>query len=516
MCVAIKSANSGKFYGYSSGVCNQCPVDMAKGSVGVICVSNDSKVPLYQQIYEQIRDKISAGDLVAGSRLTSTRSLAKDMCVARNTVESAYAQLCLEGYIASRPGAGFVVQDVRADILPFREVAMRRCNGQGSSSAAIKDAFHDQADVHYDFQYTNLDHTLFPSKDWHRLTAEVLTSSSAQEACNYGDKQGDIGLRREIVTYLRDSRGVQCIPEQVILCCGTQYALDVICQVLGRDTTEVAVEEPGYDGAKIIFQHNRYAIHPVSVGDDGIDMEQLKKCSAKHIYITPSHQFPTGVVMSIKKRVQLLQWARQRNGTIIEDDYDSELRYGTRPIPSLQSIDSDGRVIYIGTFSKSLSPGLRMSYIIMPQRFLPKYHEVFAGYYSTVPWMNQKIMSLFIARGYWDRHLRRVCLSYRRRHDMLVQAIDESMHNKVRIHGKNAGLHVLIEFLNGEPQEEMIVKARRHGVKVYPTAQYWQNKDRCFMNCILVGFSSIPESRIVEGVKALNRAWFECYAGDDG
>jgi len=477
----------------------------------MIRVDSESGVPLYRQIYEHIKEKINTGDMVAGSRLVSTRSLAKSLCVARNTVENAYAQLCLEGYIASKPGSGFEVQDVRDDSLFIRGTKGHCSDGLSGLNAAKGGVFHgdDQADVLYDFQYSNLDPTLFPSKDWCRLAVEVLTPASTKEACNYSNKQGDMVLRRQVAAYLKDSRGVQCAPEQVILCCGTQYALDIVCHVLGGNAAEIAVEEPGYDGAKIVFSNNMYDTLPISVGDDGIDIKQLKNCSAKVAYITPSHQFPTGVVMPIKKRLQLLQWAKDVNGTIIEDDYDSELRYGTRPIPSLQSIDTDERVIYIGTFSKSLSPGLRLSYIILPRRFLPKYHEVFAGYHSTVPWMNQKIMSLFIERGHWDRHLRKVCLRYRRRHDILIQAINELMRDKVRIHGNNAGLHFLLEFLHGESQENMIAKAKYHGVKVYSTAKYWLRKNKCLENFVLIGFSNMPESQIVEGVKTLRKAWFE-------
>lgn len=474
----------------------------------MICVNNDSRMPLYQQIYEQIKQEISNGTLKVGSRLMSTRSLAKNLCVARNTVENAYAQLCLEGYLLSKPGSGFVVQDIFSDSFDF----IKSVDHTIQVKFDLRPSRIAQTEYLYDFQYANLDHMLFPSTLWRRLTAEALSSYDSQKICDYSDKQGNLNLRSEIMKYLRESRGVRCAPEQIVLCCGTQYALDVICSLF-PDGSQIAVEEPGYDGAKIIFKKNKFKILPVSVGSDGINIEELESSPAKLVYITPSHQFPTGVVMPVQQRIELLDWAERRNGTIIEDDYDSELRYHTKPVPSLQSIDNHGSVIYMGTFSKSLSPGLRLSYLVLPEKLLRKYHEVYEGYYSTVPWLNQKITTLYMSRGHWDRHLRKVCLEYKKRHDVLVRTINDLMGNRVRIHGNNAGLHFILEFVQGESRKVMIEKAQKHGVRVYSTIQYWHGKEKSPDNCVFIGFSKMSENLIREGIVLLSKAWFDSEMG---
>lgn len=470
----------------------------------MIDITMGSNVSLYQQIYEQLKNKIISGELKEGTRLTSTRALAKNLCVARNTVESSYTQLCVEGYVSSKPGSGYYVMNMADDSLLIDLVP----HLEKSSEKEHPVAWADSTAYTHDFQFYNLEHASFPFALWRRLSAEALASFDARKICFYNDKQGELDLRTEITKYIRDSRGVRCTPDQVVLCCGTQHALDVICTLFHDGNRKVAVEEPGYDGAKIIFKKNDFEISSITVGPEGIDLDELEHTSTQLTYITPSHQFPTGVVMPIHKRVQLLQWATKRDGIIIEDDYDSEFRYHTRPIPSLHSTDINGRVIYKGTFSKSLSPGLRMSYIILPKWLLPKYHTVFAGYNATISWFQQKIISLYMERGHWERHIRKVCLHNKKKHDILIKAINEQMGDRVRIHGNNAGLHFLLEFVQGEKQEWLIEKAREHKVRVYPTLPYWYRKERCLENFILMGFSMLSEKEIVEGISLLKKAWF--------
>lgn len=477
----------------------------------MIDIATESKLPFYQQIYEQLKQQIVTGVLKEGTRLASTRELAKNLCVARNTVENAYAQLCLEGYVLNKAGSGFIVLDICGDKLPTRCLPTTGTTIRHSQPPARPGNTLAGADTaaicRYDFQYGNLGQTSFPSALWRRLTADALSSFEAQKISFYSDKQGELELRTAIMTYLLESRGVRCIPEQIVLCCGTQYALDVICHLASGYGLQIAVEDPGYDGAKIVFQNNGYEIVPVSVGAEGIKLDELQRSPARLVYITPSHQFPTGAVMPIHNRLQLLQWAEAKDGIIIEDDYDSEFRYHTRPIPALQSIDVDDRVVYLGTFSKSLSPGLRISYIILPMRLLTRYHTVYAGYYSTIPWLQQKIVSLYMVRGHWERHLRKVCLQNKKRHDTIMKAIVECLGNRVKIHGCNAGLHLLLEFTMGETEKWLIEKAKDCGVRVYPTEQFWHRKESCPNNTILMGFSMLSEQDIMAGIGLLKKAW---------
>lgn len=478
----------------------------------MITVNTDTENPLYQQIYEQIKNKIVIGDYPEGYRLTSTRELSKGLCVGRNTVESAYTQLCLEGYVESRERSGYVVQNISEDILTSGNMGQREnfsdCPAipQRKIGDIVNHRTHQQ--YKYNFQYGNLDTTLFPYTQWRRLSAEILSSREARSINYYNDNQGELTLRVEILKYLHESRGVLCSPEQIILCCGTRYALELICKMFPKSKRIVAFEDPGFDGSRIVFENNNYKINPVPINKNGIDLDIIKKSSAQIAYITPSHQFPSGVVMPIQHRISLLNWAKRTDAVIIEDDYDSEFRYHSRPIPSLQSIDRHGRVIYLGTFSKSFAPGLRMAYMILPKGMLPLYQKMYNRYPSTVPWLQQRVMTLYMERGYWQRHLRKVCLKSKKKYDLLLHTISNEFGSEVHVHSHDAGLHILLELRNGEHYDVLANKAKRHGVKVYTTLPYWYQKECCPNNVVLLGFSNLNETQIEEGISLLRSAWF--------
>ncbi len=478
----------------------------------MIFINSKSNSQLYQQIYEQIKNKIVIGEYPEGYRLTSTRELSKELCVGRNTVESAYNQLCLEGYIESRERSGYVVQNMSEDSLVSGNIAQHEIlfDHPDIPPRKIADIVNHgtRQQYKYDFQYGNLDTTLFPYSQWRRLSAEVLSSREAGNISYYTDNQGELTLRAEIQKYLHESRGVLCNPEQIILCCGTRYALELICKMFSKSKRVVAFEEPGFDGSRIVFENNSYKINPVPINKSGIDLDIIEKSSAQIAYITPSHQFPSGVVMPIHHRINLLNWAKRTNAVIIEDDYDSEFRYHSRPIPSLQSIDRHGRVIYLGTFSKSFAPGLRMAYMILPKGMLPLYQKMYNRYPSTVPWLQQRVMTLYMERGYWQRHLRKVCLKNKKKYDLLLHTINKEFGSEVRVHGHDAGLHILLELQNGEHYDLLANKAKQHGVKVYTTLPHWHQKECCPDNVVLLGFSNLSETEIEEGISLLKSAWF--------
>ena len=335
-----------------------------------------------------------------------------------------------------------------------------------------------------------------------------MDGSEAQEVHSYGDVKGDIELWIQLKEYLYHSRGVNCQPEQVVICSGTQSALEIMIKIFPYSKKQVAMEEPCYNGASIIFRSNGFEILPIPVYEDGIGINDLSLSSARMVHIAPSHQFPMGAVMPIHKRIQLLKWAQERNNIIIEDDYDSEFRYNGRPIPSLQSIDENERVVYVGTFSKSLSPGLRMAYFILPKWLLKEYEERFIGHQCTVPLIEQKTMAKFIADGHWEKHVRKICLAHQKKHDILIHAIKNNIEDKVRIHGHQAGLHILLEFLDGQQEEDLIYKALQHKVKVCPVSPFWLNKDNYSNNALVLGYGMISEDDIPKAVEILSQAWF--------
>lgn len=466
----------------------------------------DKKDPLYQQLYEQLKESILSGAMPEGLKLPSIRALAEEMRTGRGTVENAYAQLALEGYVTSRPKAGFVVNPVQ---FPMHREAKSAAPKQGPLPGGEGGAKEGAA---YDFHYGNLDAATFPYDTWRKLMSEVMREAGrgtpySRGMHTYADASGDPALRRELANYLYRSRGVKCEPGQVVICSGLQPSIIAILRLLKNEFDVVALEDPAYTGTKAVYDCFACPSVAIPVNQDGIDLKALADSPAKLAHIAPSHQFPTGAVMPIGRRMEILAWAESRGSWIIEDDYDSELRYNGRPIPSLQSIDAQGRVIYMGTFSKALSPGMRMSYMVLPARLATEFRTVFAGFQCTVPWLEQAVLTRFMAGGYWDKHLRKICLIKKKKHDVFVNTATRLFGGRIRIHGHNAGLHLLLELPEGPGEDELVAMAAGHGVKVYPASPFWADKKRCRENCLFMGYGMLSEQDIAAALERLHRAW---------
>lgn len=474
----------------------------------MIILNSDSDKPLYQQIYEQLKKQIISGELSAGAKLTSTRTLSTILNVSRNTVENAYLQLCSEGYIESKPGSGYIVLELLPELLspdnnkPY-DVSKHLKSDEANSIKKI-----NTRDFSYDFEYGKLSSSDFPLKTWRKISNKALATLTSEDMTSYSESKGEINFRIEIMNYLNKSRGVSCNTDQIIVCTGFAYCLSLICQLLRQDFDEIAIEDPGYFGTRDIFANNGYKVSPITLDKDGINIAELDKSAARIVYVTPSHQFPTGSVMPIQKRLKLLDWAIKNDGIIIEDDYDSELRYSSRPIPSIQNIGHKEKVIYIGTFSKSLSPSLRVNYMVLPEAYLDRYDNLFRIYQSSVPIIQQRVLYQFMNLGYYESHLRKISLANKRKHDLLISEIHKTLGNKVIIHGRNAGLHILIEVNNGLTEQELIEKAARFGAIVYPVSVFWINSEKYSNNMVLLGFGGMTSEQIINGIKVLNEAWF--------
>ncbi|CAK7042051.1 MAG: HTH-type transcriptional regulatory protein GabR [Desulfovibrio sp.] len=465
-----------------------------------------SKTPLYQQIYAQVKEGILSGLTPEGTKLPSIRALAEEIRAGRNTVESAYAQLVLEGYVTSVPKAGFVVNPVQYPMHPVTNSPLKEQHDSVSGNERC------QQEIVYDFHYGNLDASAFPYATWHKIQSEVMKearkgTSYSEGMHTYGEANGDLALRRELAGYLYRSRGVRCVPEQVVICSGLQPSIIAILRLLKNECEVVALEDPTYTGAKVVYSCFDCPTVAIPVNQDGIDLNILAASSANLVHIAPSHQFPTGAVLPIGKRMEMLAWAESNGSWIIEDDYDSELRYNGRPIPSLQSIDRQGRVIYMGTFSKALSPGIRMSYMVLPAQLAAAFKAVFAGFQCTVPWLEQAVLASFMAEGHWDRHLRKVCLIKKKRRDVFVGTAIRIFGDRIRIHGHNAGLHLLLEVPGGNGENDLVAKAAEYGVRVYPASPFWTDKKRCPKNCLFIGYGMLPERDIIAALERLRQAW---------
>ncbi|MCY8235551.1 PLP-dependent aminotransferase family protein [Priestia endophytica] len=307
--------------------------------------------------------------------------------------------------------------------------------------------------------------------------------------------------------YLYQSRGVECSENQIIIGAGTQYLLSMLCKIVGRELV-YGIEEPGYNRVRFIFKEYGQVVKPIPLDQNGINVTHLKDSKVKVVYVTPSHQFPLGMVMPISRRLELIEWAKETGGYIIEDDYDSEFRYEGKPIPSLQSLDSNEKVIYMGTFAKSLIPSLRLSYMVLPSKLLIEYNKHFIGYVQTVSRLHQHTLKLFIETGQWSRHLNKVRNIYKKKHNALLTAIRAHMDGKVKVMGSGAGLHVLLEPKNNMTERELIDKARKQGVLVYPVSTFYDQPPHQECPQILLGFAGLDENGINEGVQLLSKSWF--------
>lgn len=318
----------------------------------MIVLDNDSRVPLYLQIYEQLKEEIISGQILEGSKLYSTRTLATTLNVSRNTVESAYMQLSSEGYVTSKAGSGFIVE--KLDSMLITKLKGANSDNIKNHKTTLPEMNSDN-NYKYNFKYGKLRASDFPLRLWRRISNKCLASIDGEVMTSYTSSKGEKELRIEMMDYLNKSRGVSCTPEQIIITSGFEQCLSLLCQIFRNNFSKVALEDPGYIGARKIFNNNGYDVVPISLDKDGINIAELENNSAKIVYVTPSHQFPTGSVMPIQKRLQLLDWARRENGFIIEDDYDSELRYNSRPIPSIQVLIQKA-VLYILELFQNLCP----------------------------------------------------------------------------------------------------------------------------------------------------------------
>lgn len=462
-----------------------------------IRLRTDSDKCLYQQIYEHIRQEIREGKLLAGERLPSTRSLAEYLQVARSTVDYAYDQLLSEGYIEAKPYKGYFVCRLEG-IFTMEQQEMTE------PEVVRPDSQEDGTQVQVDFSPYGIDMTGFPFGVWKRITKNILNDSNS-ELFAQGEPQGDYDLRMTISRYLHSSRGVNCRPEQIIVGAGNDYLLLLLEKILGRHVG-IAMENPTYKRAYRIFQSFAYRIYTVDMDDKGMRADRLSGLPVRAAYVMPSHQYPTGAVMTIGRRAELLRWAeKEPDRYLIEDDYDSEFRYRGKPIPSLQSSDKRGKVIYIGTFSKAIAPAIRVSYMVLPESLLEVYRRDCSFYSCTVSRIDQRILNEFIRDGYFERHLNKMRMHYRAKHDLLLAQL-EPFKKAFTISGEDAGLHLLLTARGAVTEAQLLSAATEAGVKVYGMSENMVETDAPKAT-ILLGFGSVSEPEMKEGLHRLQKAW---------
>lgn len=448
---------------------------------------------LYEQIYEYIRDEIRKGTLKCGERLPSTRLLASHLDVSRSTAQLAYEQLLSEGYIEAIPCKGYFVCQMEA---------LYRLDTAPVNPERIVEP--EPNTYRYDFTPNGIDLKHFPFAAWRKLNREVLQQDES-DLFLLGEASGEWELREVISSYLHQARGVHVRPEQVVVGAGNDYLLMLLSRILGMDH-KIAMESPTYRHAWDVFQKLGYDCRTVSMDKFGMNVEKLKESGADIAYVMPSHQYPLGIVMPIKRRQELLCWAEEKPGRyLIEDDYDSEFRYIGKPIPSLQGNDRSGCVIYLGTFSKSIAPAIRISYLVLPESLLETYRRIDNVFSSTVSRLDQRVLQLFMEKGYYERHLNKMRALYKSKHDVLMSEI-RKMRGVRQVLGDHSGVHILLQMDGHLTEQELIRRARQADIKVYPLSEYCVN-EADYPPTVILGYATLSEEEIREGVRLLAQAW---------
>ncbi len=476
----------------------------------------DGVGPVYLQIYRAVRSRILDGSLAPGLRLQSTREVAVELRVARNTVLQAYEQLLAEGYVSGRVGSGtFVAREMPDRMMEVADTSPEPMS-PGDQTAFGLSSFAQRVQIwdsplkpkpralRYDFRYGHPDIEDFPFDVWRRLLARRARSANANSLL-YAAPEGTPALRRAIAGYVQRSRGVRCHEDQVLVVNGSQQALDLLARALLDPGDVVLIENPSYLGAREVFRAAGARLIPGRVDPDGLNFEGLPRIAnrTRLIYVTPSHQFPTGAVMPLARRLALLSWAQATGCYVIEDDYDSEFRYDGKPVEAVQGLDRSGLVIYLGTMSKTLFPGLRLGYLIVPPALVEPLRAIkfLADRHTST--LQQDVLTDFIADGHFERHLRRSRKRNASRREALMQSLTRRLGGLGEMQGANAGLHMMV-WLSGRVNSELssiVTQAAAADVGIYPVTPYYF--DPPHQAGLLLGYAGLDESGIDQGITRL-------------
>ena len=484
-------------------------------------IDRDSRKPLTRQIADGIRNAILRGRLLPGGRLAGARELASSLGVSRMTVDAAIAQLRAEGYVYGRQRSGtYVVQGLPDQLLsvgsaptaPFAPGLMRppRLSARGVRMASPSDERGGRGRaraIPFALGIPALD--AFPWKVWAQLTTRFWRKPP-NETLLYGDAAGYAPLRMAVAQHVSHARGIECSPEQVFIVEGSQQGLDLATRLVVDPEDEVWVEDPGYRGARAAIESAGAALVPVPVDDEGLNVSigRQRAPTARAAYVTPSHQYPLGVTLSAARRLALLEWAREADAWIIEDDYDSEFRYAGAPLPSLRTLDVDGRVVYVGTFSKTLFPALRIGYVIVPSHLVDAFRAARGVSGRHAPGAQQAVLAEFVEGGHYERHIRRMRALYQQRRAALLD------YGRARIGGldfrpHDGGMHVLARLTLSVPDHTIVADAQSAGLEIVPVSAY-SVKQR--QDGLLLGFAGFPEERIAIACDQLARVMDRAYA----
>ena len=457
--------------------------------------TNTGSDSLYEYLYKCIKNDILQGNIRAGEKLPSKRTFAKNLGISVITVENAYEQLIAEGYIYSIPKKGFYVTDLKKEVETEKKTVTKEMvpitGGENGYFA--------------DFTSNQTQSELFPFTVWTRMIREVLGENQIQLMTN-PPCGGIYPLREAIAKYLKEFRGMTVLPEQIIIGAGTEYLYGLLIQLLGTDKI-YAVENQGYRKIAKIYRSWKVACEYIDMDEEGVQIGELQRKRGDILHISPSHHYPTGIVMPVSRRYELLGWAAKSNSHyIIEDDYDSELRLGGQPIPTMQSIDVSDRVIYMNTFTKTLASTVRISYMILPPPLLEQFYERLSFYSCSVSNFEQYTLGKFIEEGFFEKHINRLRNHYHKKRDILLGAIRESrLGDLVHISGEEAGVHFLMEIQTEKEEEEFLTCAQTQGIRLSPLSAHYHNRETERKNVYVMNYSSVQMEDAQEIVRRLER-----------
>ncbi len=463
-------------------------------------LSKKETLTIYEYLYQCIKRDILDGILHADDKLPSKREFAKHHQISLKTVENTYEQLLTEGYIYSEEKRGYFVMPLGSDH------ANRGSAHENHMPFSVYQGNLD--DDHYFADFTSNQATIdrFPFDSWAKIMRSVL-SEKQSKLLKTVSFQGIYELREAIAKYLYGFRGMQVSPDQIIIGAGTEYLYGRLIQLLGRNHV-YAVEDPGYQKIMKIYQANAIPWEYVAVDENGMQIDKLYESKASVVHVSPGHHFPTGSIMPIARRRQLLEWAEQdRERYIIEDDYDSEFRFSRRPVPAIQSINHNHRVIYLNTFSKTLAPSIRISYMVLPRKLMERYVSTMNFYSCTVSAFEQYAMAEFMKKGYFERHIHRMKKYYKEKRDCLLNVLDESpLRDYVTIDEKDAGNHFLMKLRTSLSDTELKWFARENGIHLDCLSEYCVKNKEAFAHTIIVNYSDLDEYSFRKALHILSDA----------
>ena len=447
-------------------------------------IDKTSNIPVYIQIYEELKHQIITGEKKAGERLSATRSLSEDYHISRNTVLAAYQQLESEGFIYSRIGSGYYVEEIP-------EISERK-----KAEGTLRSQKEDDVKYLYDFRYGSIEPNVYRTRGFRKALKEAMNEIEDYDALRDPDSKGLFELREAIADHLREVRGIEADADQILVTGGHHYSLKLLCELFPEGYESLALEDPGHRDTREIFMKAGYCILPIPLDENGMKVDRVMGYQKILAYVTPSHQFPLGAILPVGRRFHLLQWAYNSDSFLIEDDYDSELRFKERPVPSLYSLDFRGRVIYLGSFSKSLSPDLRVSYIVFPRNFDLSILEDKALFSSGTSLLIQLTLKEYLQSSEYRKRISRIRKILRKKHNAIIDFLDAHYGERIKIYGIGGGTHFVLKLDTKRSSKEILDIFHQEGVNIHPIDEYCFNRNEDGKGMFMIGYSGIELSSL--------------------